>query len=414
MSHTYLPELLQPAAKDCVPVLIKMLQGDDKAQHYPASAGLGTIVGTARPALEALVSAGPTRVRAEVIRILGDDRGGVAVESTAAKLRAVLADPEPELQVEAALALLQLKVNEPAAIKALEQNLPQHGERIMQDALGGNAAPEAFRSILTLALQQNKNRLWRIESALLLAGFDKKLSPPLQAALFEGLSKQASDSYRLAEKCAAALAMPGANAKLAVDVLTRVCHDAYVTIELAAAAAATLIQLDAEHAPAYVPYLLTYIARPRYRLDKGKYLALIGKLGKRSGAAAALTDLLPREGGTCDLLMAIVLLNVDPEQPEAAHNFFRAALAGKRKTGSVGLNQLSGLTLNCTPLLPDLLAALASDDSARRDTAYDLLLCGGASAAPALPALEKRLGTLDEIEEATLKSVIDKIKAAQP
>ncbi len=414
MSQTFLPDLLQPAAKDCVPVLIKMLQSDDKEQHYPASAGLSTIVDAARPALEELVTAGPTRVRAEAIRILGEDRKATAVESTVVKLKTVLADREQELQVEAALALLQLKVNEPAVTKTLEQNFPKFGERIMQDVLRGNAPAEAFRNILTLALQQKENRQWRIESGLMLAGLDKKLSPPVQAALIEGLHKDPKDSYRLAEKCAAMLSLPSEDPKIAVEALTGVCHDPNTTLDMAAAAAVTLIQIDAEHAPAYVPSLLTYIARPRYRAEKGKYLGLIGKLGKRSGAAAALAELLPREGGTCDQLMAIVLLNVDPEHPEAAHDFLREALAGKRKTGSIGLNHLSGVTLNCAPLLPDFLAAIASDDAARRDAAYDLLKFGGASAFPALPALEKRRGTLDRLEEAALLTVIDKIKAARP
>jgi len=417
MSHTYLPELLQPAAADCVPVLIKMLQSDDKAQHYPATAGLGTILNTARPALEELVPAGPTRVRSEAIRLLGYNSGGnmaPPVASTVAKLKVVLTDPEPALQVEAALSLLRHTANEPAAIKTLEQNFPALGERIMTDVLRGTAAPEAFRSILTLALQQKENRQWRIESALLLAGLDKKLSPPVQAALLEGLSKQQSDSYKLAEKCAANLTLPSADVKPIIDGLTRVCNDGNTTLDIAAAAAATLIQLDPEHAPAYVPHLLTYIARPRYRAEKGKYLSLIGKLGKRSGAAAALAEMLPREGGTCDQLMAIVLLNIDPEHPEAAHDFLREALAGKRKTGSIGMNQLQDPRMNCAPLLPEFVAAIESDDEKRRDAAFDLLRFGGASAAAALPALEKRLGTLGKSEEAALQSVIEKIKAAQP
>lgn len=411
-------EVLTPAAKDCVPVLIKMLQSDEKVNHYPASAGLRTIRDAARPALEELLFNGTVAQRAEVIRILGSDRQPMAAESTAAKLKTVLQDREPELQVEATIALLNLKVDDARIANVLEQNFPKFGERIMQDALRGSKISERLRGVLTLAMNQKENRNWRIESALQLASLDTKLSKPVQATIIEGLSKQQSDSYRLAEKCATTLGLPSDDAKDSIQALTRLCHDGSTSLDLAAAAAATLIQIDQEHAPAYVPYLLTIINRPRYRLEKAKYLAIIGKLGKHgTGAASALRDILPREGGTCDLLMAIVLLHIDPEHPEQAYEFIRAALAGKKEIYTIGLNQWKGVTFDCTPLIPEFQAAIESDDVNRHIYALDLLQFCGSSAIPLVPVLEKKLPNLKVIKEAEQKAfreMIDQIKSAKP
>jgi hypothetical protein len=411
----YMRDVLTPGAKHCVPELMKMLQSEEREKIYPATAGLRIILNDARPALEELLVAGTTPQRFVVIRILGSDRQPMAVESTATKLKTVLQDRAPELQVEAALALLDLKVDDARIAKVLEQNFPKFGERIMQEALLDSDASEALRGVLTLAMNQKENRNWRVGSALQLASLDKKLSVPVQAAIIEGLFKQQSDSYRLAEKCAAALSRLSYNSKDSILALTRLCHDGSTSLELAAAGAATLIQLDPEHAPAYVPYLLTIVTRPRYRLEKAKYLAVIGRLGKAGrGAEATLRDILPREGGTCDLLMAIVLLNIDPEHPEQANDFLRAALNGKQKAGGVGLNPYKDAQLNCAPLLADLQAALESDDSDRRYVACLLLELGGQSALPVLPVLEKKLGAVEKVEQESLRSVINKLKAAKP
>jgi HEAT repeat protein len=225
-----------PAAKDAVPLLIKMLGSDDFHTQYWACRALAAIGPEAKPAVPILVVLtrnGVTSVRRNAAAALGHIGPAIGADGLAA-LRAALQDPTEAVREQAVLALGRLGTFAVEVVPDLEKAVR---ERRVQCRAYGAVAIWKITGQSELAVQVIREEIFVPTTQLEALSCLAELGPEAAPATPELIRLLESDDADLREAAAQAIERIGPAAKAAIPILQRLLFDRDTDVRRAAAQA---------------------------------------------------------------------------------------------------------------------------------------------------------------------------------
>lgn len=316
-------------------------------------------------------------------------------------LKAALADPDLSVRFEAARALVHVTPRGHAAradaVPVLTAACEQKDEETRAEAaryLASLGAPAKGAVPALRKLLADEKTVVQLEAALALVALDPKAASEAVPALTAALkSNTGTDDPHIPVRAANALAELGPAAKAAVPELVRLFDAKNPHVRLTAATAAA--RIAPEQAAKATEVLVGLLKEPRNKRNmiRSHALAALANIGAGAkGAAPVLAELLA-DDGRFHGSVALALIAIDADGAKAAYDWLRNELRTWEEDDGATRERLPELGKRAAPLLPELIAALASQDGECRKCAVRTLGAIGPGAKPALPDLKKLIET---------------------